>query len=134
MASAAMTPAVFEGLIAILVLADGLIHLALDIVVLSFDFSRGGPLPYLFLLNFFAYMSLAALFLVSRRAPAGRRRVVDLVIAAFALVTFVAWWYFTGGRGNPLNLGYTSKTIEAVLFVLVLVHWRSLNRVVSTPA
>ncbi len=129
-----MTAAALEALIALLMFADGLIHLALDIVVFSFDFSRGGPLPYLFLLNFFAYMGLAALFLVSRRALAARRRVIDLVIAAFALVTFVAWWYFTGGRGNPMNLGYTSKTIEVVLFVLVLVHWRSINRVVSRPA
>jgi hypothetical protein len=128
-----MSPALLEAAIVLLALADGLIHLTLVTVIFRFDFSRGGPLPYLFLLNFICYVALAGLFWASRNGPVARRRLVDLVIAGFALVTFVAWWYFTGGRGNPMNLGYTSKVIEVLLFGAALYHWRSLGAA-RTPA
>ncbi|MBV9357446.1 MAG: hypothetical protein JO023_18190 [Chloroflexi bacterium] len=119
---------VIEALIVILTLADGVLHGSLDILLFHGDFSRGGPLPWLFLLNLVAAVVLAALFLLNRGAPAARRRLIDLAIAAFAIVTFFCWFYFTGGRANPMNLGYTARVIEVVLVVLILVHVRELSR------
>jgi hypothetical protein len=117
-----------EALIVILALADGALHGALDILLFHGDFSRGGPLPWLFLLNFIGFVVLAALFVLNRDAPAARRRLIDYAIAAFAIATFFCWFYFTGGRANPMNLGYTARVIEIVLVVLLVVHVRSLGR------
>jgi hypothetical protein len=85
-------------------------------------------LPWLFLLNLIAAVVLAALFLLNRTAPVARRRLIDYAIAAFAIVTFICWFYFTGGRANPMNLGYTARVIEVVLVVLILLHLRTLGR------
>jgi hypothetical protein len=117
-----------EALIVILAIADGVLHGALDLLLFHGDFSRGGPLPWLFLLNFIGFVGLAAVFVLNRNAPAARRRLIDYAIAAFAIVTFFCWFYFTGGRANPMNLGYTARLIEIVLVVLLVVHVRSLSQ------
>jgi len=117
-----------EALIVLLALADGVLHGSLDILLFHGDFSRGGPLPILFLLNLVGFVVLAALFVVSRNAPVARRRLVDIAIAVFAVLTFAGWIFFTRGRANPMNLGYTARVIEVVLVVLVLVHLRSLGQ------
>jgi len=61
-----------------------------------------------------------------------RRRLLDAALAAFALVSIVGWFYFTGGRGNPFNLGYTSKVVEVILLVVLALHLRSLADTPST--
>lgn len=126
-----MAPSVLAALIVILAVADGLIHLALDVFVFQFNFSRG-PLPILFLLNCLGYLTLAGVFLATRNGPIARRRWLDVVLIVFALATLVGWFVVTGGRGNPFNLGYTSKVVEVVLIVLALLHWRSLAATPTT--
>ena len=120
-----MSPSLLNAVIPALAVIDGLIHFALVVFVFRFDFSRG-QLPVLFLLNGIGYLVLAGAFLASRASPLARRRLVDAALAIFALATLVGWFWFTQGRGNPFNLGYTSKTVEVVLIVLVALHLRSL--------
>lgn len=134
-------------IIAVLALADGVIHLSLDIVLFHGNFfgtgrpagpspspvaRPGGPAPRaggspfilplneLFLLYFIGAVVLVALFWFSNRWLGGRRWLLDIAIIVYVAAAFIAWWLI--GRPNPMGLGYLSKTIEAALIVSLAAH------------
>ncbi len=148
-------------LIAILALADGVLHLSLDFVLFRGNFigrpfpagprpgtlpGGGGPPPgagpnlfalplnELFLLNFVGAVVLVLLFVFSARWLGARRWWVNVVMIAYAAATFGGWLLF--GRPNPMGLGYLSKGIEIGLIIVLLVDiWTALRpRVVVAHA
>ncbi len=143
---------ILRALIAILALADGVLHFSLDIVLFRGNFFGGGPsgprpgatpgsvappptargnplilpLNELFLLNFIGAVILVLLFWFSRRLLGDRRWLVDVVLILYAAAAFAAWLII--GRPNPMGLGYLSKGIEVVLIVALLVDIWSVFR------
>ncbi len=138
---------ILRAIVAVLALADGVIHLLLDFVLFRGRFfgagfpsgpppgaapGRAGPPPgaganpfvlplnELFLLNFIGAVVLVLLFLFSSRWLGGRRWLVNVAMIAYAAATFVAWLVF--GRPNPMGLGYISKSIEIVLIIVLIAH------------
>ncbi len=104
----------------VLAIADGILHLALDIVLFRGRFFLN-ELSVLFLLNFVGYLVLAGLFLFSGRLLGSRAWLVNLLLAVYALTAIVMW--AQRGGPNPLNLGYASKALEVLLLVAVAAHW-----------
>jgi len=123
-----------------LALADGAIHIVLDIVIFRGNFfGRLGPPPgapagpppgppvplplplnQLFLLNFVGYVVLVALlWFVLLRLPTWLRR-MDGLIVAYVAVVFLGWVDL--GEPNPMGLGYLSKGIELVLLAALLTY------------
>lgn len=138
---------VLPAAVTVLALADGIVHFALDFVLFRGNFfggfpaggSRPGPRPgvtapppgggppqlplplnEMFLLNFIGYVVLVLLFWLSPRWLAERRWLVNVLVIAYAMTTFVAWWMF--GRPNPMGLGYISKGLEVVLIAALAAH------------
>jgi hypothetical protein len=137
--------------IAVLALADGVLHLLLDFVLFRGNFfgspflsgpaatpPRTGPAPAprgnplilplneLFVLNFAGEVVLVLLFLFSRRWLGERRWLVDVVMIVYAAATFAAWLMF--GRPNPMGLGYLSKGVEIVLIITLIADIWSILR------
>jgi hypothetical protein len=136
--------------ISILALADGLVHLSLDVVLFRGRFfgspfgagppggarppgpppgGPGGPriqpplpLNELFLLNFVGYVILVLLFWIAPRWLGRSRWLLDAALMVYVVVVFLCWWIF--GRPNPMGLGYLSKSIEILLFIALAVHAR----------
>ncbi len=126
--------------IAVLALADGVLHLLLDFILFGgrsgrpsgprlgappsgpplvarpFPFSL--PLNQLFILNFIGAVVLVLLFVISRRWFGRRRWWVNVAMIVYAAITFGAWLAF--GRPNPMGLGYLSKGIELVLIIALV--------------
>ena len=134
-----------RAVIALLALADGTIHLALDFVLfrgnlIGSPFPSGGgapssgsrsglsalPLNELFLLNFIGAVVLVVLFWFANRWLGARRWLMNIVLIAYEVTTFVAWVLF--GRPNPMGLGYLSKSIEVVLVVILVAYTVTLVR------
>ncbi len=118
------------GAIAILALADGVLHLMLDVVLFRGGFFRN-TLSVLFLLNAIGFGVLAVAFLVGRRWLGERRWLLDVVLLGYAVATLVAWVWW--GAPNPRGLGYASKAIEIVLIVALVAHLAALRRA-NNPA
>ncbi|MBX6770176.1 MAG: hypothetical protein IRY83_00460 [Chloroflexi bacterium] len=112
-------------IVVILALVDGIVHLLLDLLVMRGITARP-PLSELFFLNFVGYIVLIAGFLALRQLSL--RRLVSAVLVIYPLVTFVAWLYFTHGRGNPLGLAEISKPVEIVLAIAAAWYWVQLGR------
>src|SRR5262249_38524508 len=136
--------------ISILALADGLVHLSLDVILFrgrffGSPFGAGSPtgtrppgppprgpgvplfepplpLNELFLLNFVGYVILVLLFWIAPRWLGRSRWLLDAALMVYVVVVFLAWWSF--GRPNPMGLGYLSKSIEILLFIALAVHAR----------
>lgn len=119
--------------IVLLAVADGILHLVLDVVLFRGNFL--GPLPFpspfplplnqLFVLNFVGYIVLAVAFWFAPRFLGSWRWLVDLVLAVFAALTIVGWLQI--GMPNPRGLGYASKVLEVALIAALAVHtWRIL--------
>lgn len=154
MNSARLTNWILPAVITVLALADGALHLMLDVVIFRGNFvGRLGPPPgapsgpppgappgppiplplplnQMFLLNCVGYVVLAALFwFVLVRLPAWRRW-MDALLIAYVAVVFLAWAEF--GAPNPMGLGYLSKGTEIVLVVALLAHLWMLSRSVAS--
>ncbi|HYU20015.1 MAG TPA: hypothetical protein VEQ11_15100 [Chloroflexota bacterium] len=114
-----MRPWILPAVIGLLALADGILHLSLDILLFRGEFLRN-RLSQLFLLNAIGYLVLVAAFFLGPRWLGARRWLVDLALIGYAVATFVTW--LTYGRPNPLGLGYVSKAIEIMLVVALLAH------------
>jgi hypothetical protein len=80
------------------------------------------PLPVLFFLNFFGYITLAvALYL-----PLLRRyqRVIRWIFVVYAAITIILWFLINGSHPNPL--AYIDKPAEVALIILLLIEdWRT---------
>lgn len=131
-------------LIVVLALADGVLHLMLDVVLFRGNFfgplgpppgaPPGGPRPpgppiplplplnQLFFLNFVGYVVLAVLFWLAPRWFGARRWWVDVVLILYTLASIVGWLDL--GGPNPMGLGYLSKVIEVALIVALALHLR----------
>jgi hypothetical protein len=106
--------------IVVLAIADGILHLALDIVLFRGRFFLN-ELSILFLLNFVGYLVLAGLFMFRVRLLGSRAWLANLLLGLYALAGIVMW--AQRGGPNPLSLGYTSKVLEVLLIVAVAAHW-----------
>ena len=107
--------------IVVLAIVDALIH-----SYLATRFSNG-PLGNLFILNVVGYVVLVLAFWRFQRATLSRRRIADVALVVYPIVTLAAWIYFTRGRGNPMNLADISKPAEVLLAVAALLHLRRLG-------
>ena len=150
---------VLGGIISLLALGDGTLHLALNAILFGGARRRPTgtqgntppgpppgaprgpvrnpfilPLNQLFLLNFAGEVALVLVFWLTRRWLGARRWIVDVAMIVYAGATFVAWWIF--GRPNPMGLGYLSKGIEIVLIIALIVDiWTiARQRMASSPA
>ncbi len=143
---------ILQVVIAILALADGVLHFSLDFVLFRGNFfgtgrpagpppgapGRTGPAPRaggnpfilplneLFLLNFLGEVVLVGLFWFGDRWLGRKRWLIDVAMIAFAAATFIGWWMI--GRPNPMGLGYLSKSIEVVLIVSLIAHMWTILR------
>jgi hypothetical protein len=144
---------VISGLITLLALADGLLHLMLDFILFHGTFwgqphmgPPGGssgpppspppgaaappqfplPLNELFVLNCIGFMALVVAFWITRRWLAGLAWLVNVALILMSAASIGGWFYV--GEPNPQGLGYLSKIIEVALIVLLLVHAVRLSR------
>lgn len=145
--------------IVVLALADGVLHLMLDVVLFRGNFvgplgppgpppgappGGGGPpagplvplplpLNQLFLLNFIGYVVLVILFWLAPRWFGGKRWWVDVALILYTAVSIVGW--LDVGRPNPMGLGYLAKAIEVVLIVALVAHiWLTSPRTAARGA
>lgn len=138
-----------SGLIALLALAIGILHFALDFVLFGGRFiGRAAPaprpaasapspspppgpppgigrligphLPELFVANLFLFVMLAIIFLLVSRGRPTTRAVVDVLLVLAAVATLVGWYGI--GRPNPRGLGQWAVTLEFALIAAALVH------------
>lgn len=138
---------ILRPLIAVLALADGVLHFALDFILFRGNFF-GAPAPRtppagaalppprpnplilplneLFLLNFIGAVVLVLLFVFSARLFGTRRWIMNVALMIYPAAAFVAW--FIVGHPNPMGLGYLSKTIEVLVIVLSAVDLPALVR------
>lgn len=143
---------ILRPVVAILALADGVLHFALDFVLFRGNFfgspipqrtppagaAPGGatppprpnplilPLNELFLLNFVGALVLVLLFWFSLRLLGTRRWLMNVALIVYAAAAVVAW--FIVGRPNPMGLGYLSKIVEILVMILSSVDIWSLVR------
>jgi len=121
--------------IIILAIVDGLLHLALDVVLFGGNFVGALPFPspfllplnQLFVLNFIGYVVLAAAFWYAPRFLGSRRWLVDIVLMVYSVLSIVGWVQI--GMPNPRGLGYLSKALEIALIGALILHsWRVIRR------
>jgi hypothetical protein len=128
------------GIIALLAIIDGVLHLSLDWVLFRGNvIGRLGPPPgvapppganqppslplplnQLFLLNFLAYVTLALIFWFARERLGSWSALFELALLVVAGLSIAGWLQLR--RPNPMNLGYLAKSVEVVLIVLVVTH------------
>jgi hypothetical protein len=112
--------------IAVLALADGILHLALATIFSARFGTRflTSTLGVLFILNFLGYLVLAGAYLFGRGRLGSRAWLLDIVLVIYAAASIAIWvWY---GRPNPMQAGYPSKALEVLLLIAAAAHlWRS---------
>ncbi|MGH2365533.1 MAG: hypothetical protein ACRDHX_12895 [Chloroflexota bacterium] len=139
--------ALVSAIVALLALAMGAVHLALDFVLFHGHIftapapppglRRAGPppgsrptplpvpfighsLPQLFLANFVAAVVLVVLFLLALRLAYGYRLTVDILLVAFSAATLIGWNNLHGP--NPQGLGHVAVGLEITLIVFAVIH------------
>lgn len=143
---------ILPAIIAVLALADGVLHLSLDFILFRGNlFGSLGPPPgapppganpppslplplnQLFVLNFLGYVALALLMWFGRERLGSWYWLVDVALLVMVALTMGGW--FQMRRPNPMNLGYLSKSVEVLLAITVLVHlWSFIGqRRLSSP-
>jgi hypothetical protein len=128
--------------IVVLALVDGLIHLSLDALI-QHSFTRSQN-NILFALCFVGYVLLVGVFIATSRSSPSLRRLVDVLLIVYPLVTFAAFFYITRGRVNPIGLAVVSngqlsllglagiaKPLEIVLAIAAALHLVSLSQQAS---
>src|SRR5262249_43026751 len=78
------------------------------------------PLNQLFIINFAGFVLLVLLFWFGPRLVGLNRRLVDALIALWAIGTALGWADI--GRPNPMGLGLIARGIEVVLLIALIVH------------
>lgn len=144
---------VLSGLIALLALAIGILHFALDFVLFGGRFVAGRPpagapprppsgnpppgppglgrligphLPELFVANLVVFVILAIVFVAVSRARPPVRLIVDGLLILATAATLVGWNGI--GRPNPRGLGRWAITLEFALIAAALVHAAIVSR------
>ena len=107
--------------IAALAVADGVLHLWLDVLFFGGNL-LANSMSVLFALNFLGFAGLAGLVLLAPRWLGSWQWLVDGLLMGYTLATVVAW--FNHGSPNPMGLGYFDKGLEMVLLGGLLVHLR----------
>src|SRR5258708_7268892 len=100
--------------IVVLALIDAAVHADLAI-----RFNRGLT-GTLFILNLVGYVVLVVAFWWGQRQTLSLRRLIDIGLVVFPLLTLACWIYLTKGRANPQNLADISKPAEVLLFLAAL--------------
>jgi hypothetical protein len=136
--SAPLGSSLLAGVITLLGLADGVLHLSLDFILFRGNVfgslapppgappSGGGPPPFplplnqLFALNLIGYVVLVLIFWFGAPRLGRRRWIVDVLFILYVAVIFIGWLRI--GGPNPMGLGYLSKAMEIVLVVALLAH------------
>ena len=139
------------GVITLLALADGILHLSLDYILFQGNLvgrlgpppgatpppGGGGPpafflpLNQMFALNIIGYAALVVIFwVVATRFPAWNW-LVDVLMIVYAVTVFYAWVRF--GAPNPRGfLGYLSKSVEVVLVLFLLARlWGDITAAIA---
>ena len=75
-------------------------------------------LSQVMVLNFAAFVGLAAVLLVIARLRSSLRVLVDVMLAALSVATLYAW--NAVGRANPLGTGTLALVVELALIVIAL--------------
>jgi hypothetical protein len=131
-----------SALVALLALAVGALHFALDFVLFRGNFSGlpqpppgpppgfiatliGPRLPQLFLANFIVFVVLVIAFVAASRARTAVRAAVDVLILLATVATLVGWNGIR--RPNPMGLGSWAVALEIALIVFALVHLATLR-------
>jgi hypothetical protein len=129
-----------RAVIAILALADGIIHLSLDFILFRGNLigpllpppgapARTGPprvnplilpLNQLFVLNLIGAVVLVVLFWFSDRWLGSRRWLMNVALMIYEAAALFAWLDI--GRPNPMGLGYLSKGIEIVAIITLVAY------------
>jgi hypothetical protein len=139
-------------LVAVFVLADGALHLALDFVLFRGNLfgnpfaggppsgspppgsppRTGGapplplPLNQLFLLNFVGAVILAVLYWFAHRRLGSKSWIINIILIFYEAAAFAGWLLF--GSPNPMGLGYLSKAIEIfIIGALAIDIWRKVH-------
>lgn len=102
----------------------GIIQIAIIVLTLAtaaIHFTLNFPDP-VFILNSLGYVTLLALLYLPLPVPliAENRRWVRWALIAFAAITILAWLAI----GMRNTVGYTAKTIEVVLIILLFIEGR----------
>ena len=131
---------VLSALIALLALAIGILHFALDFVLFRGKFIGSGPppgapsrpappgiagvigphLPELFVANLVLFVLLAIVFLAMSRARPAARMLLDVLLMLASIATLIGWNAI--GRPNPRGLGRWAVSMELALIAAALVH------------
>ena len=147
MKTGATDPLILRFIIALLALADGVLHLALDWILFGGNLIGAleipprpppgapgaaapppGPTPpelplqlnQLFLLDFIGYVVFALVFWFGARWLGRWRWLLDLLMIVYVIGAIVGWLAY--GKPNPMGLGYLSKAIEVLLILALLAH------------
>jgi hypothetical protein len=120
--------------IVILAIADGILHLSLNVVLFRGNFFGALPFPspfplplnQLFSLNFAGYVVLAVAFWYAPRFLGSRRWLLDVVFMMYTMLSIVGWVQI--GMPNPEGLGYLSKALEIALLAALALHAWSIIR------
>jgi hypothetical protein len=135
-------PRVLAVIIVVLALVDGLIHLSLDALI-QHSFTRSQN-NVLFALCFVGYVVLVGTFIATSGSSLSLRRLINVLLIVYPLVTFAAFFYITRGRIDPiglpvvsngqlslLGLAGISKPLEIVLAVVAALHFVGLGQQAS---
>jgi hypothetical protein len=146
-----MNDRILRPVVAILALADGVLHFLLDFILYRGNLigplvprtppagtvpaqpplpARANPLilqlNQLFLLNFIGAIILVVLFWLAPRWLGTRRWLMSAVLILYEAAAFIGWIIY--GRPNPMGLGYLSKGIEIIVVIVASVDLWSLLR------
>jgi len=113
-----------------LALADGVLHLSLDLILFRGRFFAN-TLSVLFLLDFLGYVVLTAAFVLSPRWLGSKRWLVNAAMILFVAIALVDW--AARGGPNPRGLGYLSKVVEVLLVAALAAHLQILRRPAAAP-
>lgn len=109
----------FSGLIIVLALVDGTIHLSLDQLLFGGNV-LSGHVSELFALNFVGYLGLIGLVLSAPSMLGPRQWIAYALLGVYTLATIGAWIYF--GGPNPMGLGHLDKGLEIVLLIAIAIQ------------
>ena len=107
------------GIIIVLALVDGTIHLELDRLLFGGNI-LSGHVSELVTLNFVGYLGLVGLLVIAPSVLGPRQWMAYALLGVYTLTTIGAWIYF--GGPNPVGLGHVDKGLEIVLLIAIAIQ------------